>query len=66
MERQNLQTVSDDLCDSALKPAANQTCANIPCAARWSEGSWGECSEPCGEDGTQTIQVYCYKIVTHG
>lgn len=64
--RRELNEVDDSLCDSVLKPINNQTCANIPCAARWSESAWEECSAACGDGGTQSRQIYCYKIVSHG
>ncbi|XP_026315034.1 papilin isoform X7 [Hyposmocoma kahamanoa] len=64
--REDLDVVSDSLCDDILKPVTNQTCNTFPCEAHWVEGPWSPCSKPCGEGGSRSREVYCEKVITNG
>ncbi|CAL8331670.1 unnamed protein product [Merluccius merluccius] len=63
-EAESLLSVSDDLCDPALRPPTREEdCIAQPCPAHWDLGEWSECSRRCGP-GTQNRQVIC-RQVTH-
>lgn len=64
--RRSLEPVDDELCDSSAKYSSNQTCNPQPCPPEWKQGDWSECSSMCGENGVQTRQVLCERIIANG
>ncbi|XP_075221688.1 proteoglycan-like sulfated glycoprotein papilin isoform X2 [Lycorma delicatula] len=64
--RKDLSEVSTDLCDSALQPSTEGTCATEPCSPQWAIGDWTPCSQTCGLGSVQTRQVICEQIVSNG
>ncbi|KAH0616617.1 hypothetical protein JD844_027870 [Phrynosoma platyrhinos] len=48
---------STSYCDETLKPPNLSHCDSGPCP-RWNYGSWGECTQTCG-DGIKTRLVIC-------
>lgn len=57
--------VPSHLCDSALLPPSEQSCAPEPCPPAWATGPWSDCSESC-EKGFRERQVYCGQVVASG
>uniref|UniRef100_A0A7E4W9T4 Papilin n=1 Tax=Panagrellus redivivus TaxID=6233 RepID=A0A7E4W9T4_PANRE len=60
--------VEDALCDEAnsTKPEVEKPCETVDCEAEWFEGDWEECSQTCGDLGTQYRVVYCHKVYKDG
>lgn len=64
--RTSLELVDDSLCDLAAKPSETQQCGAGACPAKWVEGAYGNCSMPCGSNGTQSRTVRCEHVVSPG
>ncbi|XP_053682403.1 papilin [Sabethes cyaneus] len=64
--RTTLKQVEESLCDAASKPTESQRCGQEACPPQWHEGSWGNCSLPCGSEGKQTRDVHCQRVSAEG
>lgn len=61
----SLAEVDDNLCDVNTKPAEVKVCGNDACPPSWVVGEYGNCSEPCGQNGTQTRSVQCLQLAAN-
>lgn len=64
--RATLETVDESLCNSGDRPVEIQQCNHEACPPQWFEGEWSKCSEPCGNNGTKTREIYCQRIDANG
>ncbi|KAK0412851.1 hypothetical protein QR680_006447 [Steinernema hermaphroditum] len=60
--------VEDDNCEAAnvTKPETEKTCQTVDCEAEWFTGEWEQCSQSCGNEGTQYRTVYCHRVFKDG
>lgn len=62
VNKQSFEEADSNLCDINLKPAEEQICGNEDCPPTWSVSEFGNCSQPCGTNGTQTRSVQCLQL----
>ncbi|XP_078055929.1 thrombospondin type-1 domain-containing protein 4-like [Mustelus asterias] len=62
VNRNTHEEVSNNLCDSSIKPSSEEEACNInSCPAFWDIGEWSECSKTCGL-GMQHRQILCRQV----
>lgn len=64
--RRSLEPVEKSLCDPSTEPPSTQACAEQACEPQWVPGQWTDCSEACGENGVQTREIRCERILANG
>lgn len=64
--RKTLEPAVENLCDINNKPITSQRCGEEPCEPQWAAKAWGNCSVPCGDNGTQSRKVYCEQVIANG
>lgn len=65
VSQNSLEEVDRNLCDINSKPTEEQQCGNEACAPSWILGDFGNCSQPCGSNGTKTRTVQCVQVASN-